>query len=171
MGLEPTLAIKWFNHYATIHMLYSHYHRHTSQVFHWAGTPPVTAVGQFSQTCTPHTPRCCPMAGAHHCWDWTSDMHDPVESDSNECCYSQVHCITSYANDIMWHHFLSRDCHLLWVTALYEFKHTQNLTYTPSTATSRWIPAKWHFRHFRSREVAWRHFLSRDCHLLRVTAL
>jgi len=45
--------------------------------------------------------------------------------------------------EVTWHHLLSRDCHLLRVTALWELKHTQNLTYRPSTATSRWLPVKW----------------------------
>jgi len=43
------------------------------------------------------------------------------------------------------------------------------LTYRPFTATSRWLSVK--RPHFRSREVTWRHSPSRDCHLLRNTAL
>ena len=42
-----------------------------------------------------------------------------------------------------WHHFLSRDCHLLRVAALYKLKRTQNATSRPSIATSRWLPVKW----------------------------
>jgi len=74
-----------------------------------------------------------------------------------------------WSREVRRRNFLSRDCHLLRVTALCELKHNQNLTYRPSTATSRLHPVKW--RHFQSHEVSWRHLLSRDCHLLRVAAL
>jgi len=68
-----------------------------------------------------------------------------------------------------WHHFLSRDCHLLRVTAMLELKHTKNASSRPSTATSFRLPVKW--RNFRSPAVTWCHFLSRDYHLLWVAAL
>jgi len=132
-----------------------------------------------------------------------------------------------WSREVTWRHFLSCDCHLLQLTALWELKRIQNLTYRPPTATSGRLPVKWrhfrvtsgdvrspdvischvtatsrellpcgssnvpktwfrgpysHFRvtssqmtslpgNFRSREVTWHHFLSRDCHLLRFTAL
>jgi len=48
-------------------------------------------------------------------------------------------------------------------------KRTVYASFEPSTATSRWLPVK--SRHFRSPEVTWRHFLSRDYLLLQATAL
>jgi len=74
--------------------------------------------------------------------------------------------------EFTWRHFLSRDCLLLRATALYEVKRRVYASFRPSTATSKWLPIKWHhFRvtsdHLRSRG----HFLSRDCLLLQATAL
>ena len=40
-------------------------------------------------------------------------------------------------HEVKWHHFLTRDCHLLRVTALEELEGTQNPSFRPSTATSR----------------------------------
>jgi len=46
-----------------------------------------------------------------------------------------------------------------------------NASFLPTTATFRW-PVKWrHFRVTSGRQATWRHFLSRDCLLLRATAL
>jgi len=61
------------------------------------------------------------------------------------------------SREVTLRHFLSSDGHLR-VTAMQELKRTQNWTYTPSTATPRWLSVKWrHFRvssgHVRSRDV------------------
>jgi len=67
------------------------------------------------------------------------------------------------SHGVAWGHFLSRDCHLLQVTALQELKRTINLDYRPSKATSRWLPVKW--RHF---QVTSGHVVSRkviSCHV------
>jgi len=77
--------------------------------------------------------------------------------------------VTSGWFPVMWRHFLSRDCHLLQITVLQELKHTQNPSPRPSTATCRWLPSN--DVTSGSLPVTWRHFLSRDCHLMRVTAL
>jgi len=72
--------------------------------------------------------------------------------------------VTSESVSVPWNHFLSRYCHLLRVTALWEYKRTQNLTHRPSTAPSWWLPVKWrHFRvtycHVTSFPVMWRYLL------------
>jgi len=69
--------------------------------------------------------------------------------------------------EVMWHHFLPRDC-LLLATALNKVKSTVYGRFWPSTATSWWHPVK--LRHFRSLEVWSRHFQSRDWLLLPATA-
>jgi len=76
--------------------------------------------------------------------------------------------VTSGSLTVTWRHFLSRDCHLLQVTALQELKRTWNLDYRPSTATSRRHPVKWrHFRvtsgHVGSREVISCHVNATSC--------
>ena len=64
------------------------------------------------------------------------------------------------------------ECHLLGVTALQELKHTKP---DFSTFYSHFQVTSGHMtslpNHFRSREVTRPHFLSRECHLLRVTAV
>jgi len=67
-----------------------------------------------------------------------------------------------WSGELTWHHFLSRYCHLLRVTALLEIKLSQSSTYRPSTATSWWLPVKWRLvrvisGHVRSRDVIFRH--------------
>ena len=49
------------------------------------------------------------------------------------------------------------------VTALYELKCTQNLTYRPSPATSRWLPVNWHHSLVTSNHKRSRHVIS--CHV------
>jgi len=128
---------------------------------------------------------------------------------------------------VTWRHFLSRDFRLVCYSPV-KSQTYQKSPYTPSAATSRWLPVKWrhflvtfghvrarnftscevtttscelkplkklkctqkldlyafysHFHvtssqmtsllgHFRSREITWRYFLSRDGNLLWVTAL
>jgi len=67
--------------------------------------------------------------------------------------------------EVTWRQFMSRDCFLLWATALYEVKCTVYASFWPSTATSRWLPFKW--RHFR---VTSGHLSSRDVISCHVTA-
>jgi len=60
--------------------------------------------------------------------------------------------------EILWRHFLSRDCLLLRSTALKEVKSTVFASFGPSTAAFRWLPVKWHYfwvtsGHLRSRDV------------------
>jgi len=77
--------------------------------------------------------------------------------------------VTSVSFPVMWGHMTSFPVTWRPPSASFspeELKRTQNLNYTPSTATSRWLPMKW--RHFRSCEVTWRHFLLCDGRLLRV---
>jgi len=58
-----------------------------------------------------------------------------------------------WSPEVMWCHFLSRDCLLLRATALYEVQRTVYDRLRPSTTTSRWLAVKW--RHFRSLPVKW----------------
>jgi len=72
--------------------------------------------------------------------------------------------------EVMWRHFLSRDCLLLRATSLLEVKCTVYASFRPSTATSRWGPVKWrHFRvtsgHLRSRNVIFCHVTASSCEL------
>jgi len=70
--------------------------------------------------------------------------------------------------EVTWHHFLSRDCLLLRATALKDVKRTVYANFRLSTATCRKLPIMTSLPgHFRSPEVTWPHFLSRDYFLLR----
>jgi len=71
--------------------------------------------------------------------------------------------VTSGSLSVTWRHFLSRDCLLLRVTALYEVKCTVYTSFRPFTATSRWRPVK--LRHFlvTSGHLRWRDVIS--CHV------
>jgi len=60
--------------------------------------------------------------------------------------------------EVMWRHFLSRDCLLLQATALKDVKRTVYASFRPFTATSRWLPVKW--RHFRLLPPTWGHVTS-----------
>jgi len=64
-------------------------------------------------------------------------------------------------------HILSRDSHLLQVTALWVPICAQNASFQPMTATSRGFAQMTSLRgHFLSCEVTWHHFLSCDWHFL-----
>jgi len=72
--------------------------------------------------------------------------------------------------EITWRHFLSRDCLLLRATGLQEVKRTVYVSFRPSTATSRWLPAKsrrfWVTSgHLRSRDVISFHVTASSCEL------
>jgi len=58
-----------------------------------------------------------------------------------------------WSPEVTWRHFLSRDCLLLWGTALLDVKCTLYTSFWPSTATSSLLL------------VTWRHFRVTSCHL------
>jgi len=66
--------------------------------------------------------------------------------------------------EVTWRRFLWCNCLLLRSTALLEVKCTVYASFWPYTATSRLLPVKMTSLsgHFRSPEVTWRRFLSRD---------
>jgi len=80
-------------------------------------------------------------------------------------CHFQVTSGCARSHDIISCHMTATYCEL---QRCRSSKHTKP-SFAPSRATSRWLSMKSrHSDHFRSRQVTW-HFLSRDCHLLRVS--
>jgi len=72
--------------------------------------------------------------------------------------------------EVTWGHFLSRDCLLLWATALKQVKCTVYASFQHWTSTSRWLAIKWrHFRvtsdRLRSRDIAFCHETASYCEL------
>jgi len=111
----------------------------------------VTASSCQLQPCMKSNAQCTPVFG----------LLQPLPGDFRSNDVTSTHFRPP---EFTWRHFLSRDC-VLRATALYEVKRWVYASFRPSTATSRWLPIKWH--HFR---VTSDHLRSRDVISCNVTA-
>jgi len=100
---------------------------------------------------------------------WCTGLLQPLPGDfrSNDVTSGSL-----WSREVIWRHFLSRDCHLLRYSPVGAQPYSKldlqafysHFLVTSCQVTS--LPGP-----FRSREVTWRHFRARGFNLLRVTAL